>query len=202
MSLLSGILKTKIKKILKLEHSKIIEDHGIKSSMLLLLKDFLLDTYSASFDYRNEHSVRFITFIHLFTHVPGTMLVLQIKTSQGFLVICESTARFPINNLVDRALRTILYEGLIKLHSFLLNVPRRWGWSFSLWGERNKQGPLGSHSVPPTRACWLTGALWKKREPSPGDYVAIVLLLWNTNPKSPYAPRTRGNSDNCNNCSN
>lgn len=103
--------------------------------------------------------MRFITFIHLFTRVPDTMLVLQIKISQGFLVISKSTARFLINNLVDWALRTTVYEGLIKLRSFLLNVPRRWGWSFSSWGERNKQG---SHSVLPISACWLTGALCRR----------------------------------------
>ena len=94
----------------------ILEDCEIKYPMPFLFKDFLLDTCSTSPDYRIEHDRRFIAFIHLFNHVPGTRLVLQMQTSQDFLVISKSTARFPINHLVDRALRTTVYEGPIKLH--------------------------------------------------------------------------------------
>ena len=60
----------------------ILEDCEIKYPMPFLFKDFLLDTCSTSPDYRIEHDRRFIAFIHLFNHVPGTRLENDNKRMQ------------------------------------------------------------------------------------------------------------------------
>ena len=54
-----------------------------------------------------ECNVRLISFIHLFAYVPGWFID---ETIPGF------SARFPIDNLVDRELRATWYKRLIKLH--------------------------------------------------------------------------------------
>lgn len=79
----------------------------------------------------------YLSFIYLLMYQAG----FTDENIPGF------SARFPIDNLVDRELRATWYEGLIKLHSFLLDVPGKWGWAFPLWGETARPAMASHYTV-------------------------------------------------------
>lgn len=110
----TGILKNKMKNTIKTRTQKIVEEPWNK-----ILSAFsswrVFSGYLVYLSWVWSGTQCEVYIFHSFIHLCAR-LVLQMNIFQGFLVISKSTARFPINNLVDWELRTALYKRLIKLH--------------------------------------------------------------------------------------